>query len=251
MVISHKYKYIFIEFPLTGSTSISRALVDEYSGEKILFKHATYIDFLKNATEQEKKYFVFTCIRNPLDVVVSHYFKYRTDHRGRYSRLKKNRGINKIIYKYQLKRFNYASQSTFNDYFLKYYKLPYNSWSTISHPYCDFVIRFENLSGDYFEALRRIGIHNPLPLLKANTTNKNKADFISCYSTKSIVRAKKVFGIYMGLLEYEFPKEWGEVNIAIKEKILFKLQNIYKHLYWKYLRYYALKLGKISKHNKK
>jgi hypothetical protein len=54
MVISHKYKYLFIEFPLTGSTSVSKAFVDNYNGERIIFKHASYFDFKKVATGDEK-----------------------------------------------------------------------------------------------------------------------------------------------------------------------------------------------------
>lgn len=132
---------------------------------------------------------------------------------------------------------------------MKFYKLPYNSWSTISHPYCNYVMRFENLSADYFEALKQIGIQNLLPLPKANATGKNNANFISYYSPEAIIRAKKVFGIYMSLLGYDFPKEWGDLEITLKEKTSFKLQNIYKHAYWKYLRYYTLRLEMMTRQN--
>jgi len=43
-------------------------------------------DFLAVASPEQRGYFVFTAIRNPLDDAVSDYFKYLTDHRARYSR---------------------------------------------------------------------------------------------------------------------------------------------------------------------
>lgn len=246
MVISHKYKYVFIEFPLTGSTSVSKALVENYDGTRILHKHSSYFDFAKIATVNEKKYFIFSTIRNPLDQAVSRYFKYKNDHYGRYTGFIKSYKFDHYIYQYQIKRYKYVSNSkSFNDYFLKFYKLPYNSWSTISHPYCDYVMRFENLNYDYEEALKRIGIKNPLPLQVVNKTNKENTSFVPYYSQDSIKRAKKVFAIYMSLIGYEFPSKWGEVKVTSKEKILFRLQNTYKSLYWKYLRFYVHKLEKI------
>jgi len=101
-------------------------------------------------------------------------------------------------------------------------------------------MKFENLDSSYFEALKRIGIEDPLPLPKNNITSKESEDFLSYYSPKSIIRAKKVYGIYMNLIGYDFPKEWGEVKITTADRMKYKIQNIYKHAYWKYLRYYIL-----------
>ena len=64
MVISHENKYVFVEFPRTGSTSISRELVQCYGGKRILRKHSSYNEFLKKATPEERKYFVFSSDRN-------------------------------------------------------------------------------------------------------------------------------------------------------------------------------------------
>jgi hypothetical protein len=72
MIISHKHKFLFVELPLTASTAISRELRANYGGEKILFKHATYQDFLRVANTHEREYFVFSGLRNPLDKAVSH-----------------------------------------------------------------------------------------------------------------------------------------------------------------------------------
>jgi hypothetical protein len=50
-------------------------LCELYDGEKILSKHSRYHEFLKIASEEEKKYFVFSGIRNPMDMVCERIFK--------------------------------------------------------------------------------------------------------------------------------------------------------------------------------
>ena len=59
MIVSDKYKYLFIQHPTTASTSIALELCLKYDGKPILWKHANYRDFLTIATEEQKKYFVF------------------------------------------------------------------------------------------------------------------------------------------------------------------------------------------------
>ena len=73
MVISHLHRYVYVEVPRTGSSAISRELRENYDGEQILRKHATYRDFLREATEDEQSYFTFSGVRNPLDVAVTRY----------------------------------------------------------------------------------------------------------------------------------------------------------------------------------
>src|SRR3989338_4724317 len=79
MIISHKNKYLFIEMDNTGSTAISNELGRYYAGEEILWKHARYRDFLNQATAEEKKYFCFSGKRNPLDLLVTLYFRHKLD----------------------------------------------------------------------------------------------------------------------------------------------------------------------------
>ena len=100
MIISHTHRYLFVELPRTGSTAISRELVQNYEGAHILWKHATYQDFLKVAKPEEKEYFVFSGIRNPLDDAVSRYFKIMTDHRERFTdpeKLKRRRELERAL----------------------------------------------------------------------------------------------------------------------------------------------------------
>jgi len=70
VIISHKYKYVFIGLPLAASTAISKELCEKYDGKPILSKHSIYQDFLKIATKEEKGYKVIACARNPLGFLI-------------------------------------------------------------------------------------------------------------------------------------------------------------------------------------
>lgn len=239
MIISHKHKYLFVALPQTGSTAISRELRLNYDGERILVKHATYQDFVTIANSEEKEYFVFSCIRNPLDYTVSQYFKYLTDHHHEYTdpkRLKRVRGLVAHLF---LLRFNYVrrEQPDFATYFKKYYFTPYNNWSSLSHKDFDFIIRFERIQEDFAQALRLIGLEPKRPLPLTNPTQKKGRDYTCYYTPDTIERAKRVFGPYMRQWGYEFPPEWGESRINPWDQFQFDFLNIFRTVYWRYLRF--------------
>ena len=79
MVIDHKHKFIFIELPLTATSAISKEIREMYGCQPFLNKHATYRQFLKAASKDEKKYTTIGSMRIPLDQTVSMYFKYKND----------------------------------------------------------------------------------------------------------------------------------------------------------------------------
>ena len=110
MVISHKYKYVFIELPRTATTAIVEELIKFYDGENILYKHSSYRELKKYYYNKYSDYFVFACVRNPLDRTVSLYEKLKTN----------DRGYN--VHPYFQLRANYLKKKgSFEDYFLKYY----------------------------------------------------------------------------------------------------------------------------------
>jgi len=238
MIISHKHKYLFVELPRTGSTAISRELRQYYDGAPILHKHATYNDFLKIATAEEKKYFVFAGIRNPLDDAVSLYFKLESDHHKIWTdSLKKKRNKRLIDYvRLSMFRFIKNRKADFPSYFKKYYKLPYNNWSELSHRGFDFLIHFENLQDDFADALRLIGIESIRPLPVVNKTDKRDKDYVSYYTPEIIPRAKRVFGPYMNHWGYRFPPEWGDTSIPWWTQLEFEFFNLFRRFYWRYLR---------------
>ena len=85
MIISSKHKYVFVELPRTGCTAVGKELISQYDGERILSKHGTNQDFLRIASDDEKRYFMFSGVRNPLDDAVSYCFKLKTDHHNRFT----------------------------------------------------------------------------------------------------------------------------------------------------------------------
>ena len=239
MIISHKYKYLFVELPRTGSTAISQELCDLYDGTPILCKHSTYLDFLKVANPEEKEYFVFSGIRNPLDDAVSHYFKFKTDHKGNFTdptRRKKRQGL---VGNLNYSRFNFlkSSHADFSTFFMKYYKIPYNNWASLSHKEFDFIIRFENLAHDFAKALKLIGIEAVRPLPVVNRTGKRENGYLTYYTPETIKRAKHVFSPFMKQWGYEFPPEWGDASVSWWNQMEFEFFNIFRNAYWRYLRF--------------
>ena len=75
MIISHKYKFLFIGLPFSASSAITKDLHAKYEGEPYLRKHSLYHEFIKIATKKEKDYFVFAVLRNPMEIVITTYSK--------------------------------------------------------------------------------------------------------------------------------------------------------------------------------
>lgn len=240
MIISHKHKYIFVELPRTGTTSVGRELCKVYDGKRILYKHSTYHDFLRFATDEEKSYFVFSSIRNPLDDAVSRYFKLKTNHRERYTdpaKVARRRTI--IVERIEDRLFRYIQQNDadFATFFMKYYTVPYNDWSSVDHRHFDFIIRFENLHADFAKALELIGIEQKRPLPVKNKTPKKNVDYLTYYTPETIKRAKRVFGPYMEQWGYEMPPSWGDPSVSRWNRMEFELFTALRGVFWKYFRH--------------
>ena len=85
VIISHRHRYLFVEVPRTGSTAVSAELQEHYDGQPILRKHATLRDYLREAGGDVSNYFVFSTVRNPLDVAVTRYVHLRENPRGHFT----------------------------------------------------------------------------------------------------------------------------------------------------------------------
>lgn len=242
MVISHKYQYLFIELPRTGTTAIAKELVQNYGGERILNKHAHYDDFLKQATEKEKKYLTFSCIRNPLERAATRYYKLKTGYQNPIKDIKRFKRQNRRVrlqtyylahqYKYIQKR-----NASFSQYLLKYHFFPYDDWSLKHHKQFDFIIRFENLEEDFYKVLYLLNIEPVRPLPHHNKSpQKTKSYDKLIDSWQAIKRIKKVFGPYLLKWGYTLPEEWGDIKISYSTKIELKILNYFRKLYWKYFK---------------
>jgi hypothetical protein len=240
MIISDKYKYLFIEFPQTGCSAVGRELMEQYEGQRILFKHAQLHEFMKSATKEQRQYFIFSTIRNPMDVVVSKYFKYLSDHENYAEKKVKHGRLRRLIMpKYEEGRRDFIlnNKASFEDFFLKYYTLPYSAWSILSHHKLQFLMRFENLGEDFNEAVSRIGAVPKRALPLYNQTGQKIKHFSEYYeSTDARVRAVEIFGPYMKEWGYEFPSHWMEASTVKPSEGMYRLVNTFRKLYWKILR---------------
>jgi len=236
LVVSDKHRYVFVELPRTGSSAIRRTLTQRYDGRPVLYKHATYEEFLKTASEEQKKYFVFSCIRNPLDDAVSLYFKLKTNHKNKFQSGGRRQPVLRTMIRRLQGKAGFHPQTSFPEFFLKSYKLPYDQWSSLSHHRFDYVIGFENLASDFAEVLKRLGLKPVSTLPVWNRTSGKTRDFASYYTPRTIERAKCVFGPYMKQWGYEFPPEWGDAEVGGWTGLQFKMLRMLRLFYWKQLR---------------
>jgi hypothetical protein len=236
VIVSHKHRYLFVELPRTGSTAISKELRELYDGRQILKKHSTYTEFLKVASPDERRYFAFAAIRNPADKLVSLYFKYKYDHRD-YLNPESFRGSSVFVKTLMQAQFRYVHHegATFPQFLRKYYRLPYDDWSSFDHGRFKFIIRFETLADDFAEALRRIGVEPKRRLPLVNKTRDRDADFWSYFTPDVRRRAKWVFGPYFRRWGYRFPDDWGQDVPALSEWTN-SLANVGRTFYWRHLR---------------
>src|SRR5690349_8896331 len=203
MVISDTYKYVYIELYFTGSTTIRNELIELYDGKPILKKHDKYHRFLQVATKEQKEYFVFSGIRNPMDMVVSEYLKLKNDP---YQRFNNEENAHREKAKVH-KKIN-SENISFQQYFKENYKVPYDNWSSLSHSKFNHILRFEHLQNDFSEVLKKLNIPEKRPLPTRNKT-KGKDHFLTYYTPEIRERAVFVFGPFMEKWGYSFPPEWN------------------------------------------
>lgn len=236
MIISHQYEYIFIELPRTGTTAIHKELLEKYGGKEILYKHATYREFLKNASSSEKDYFVFSCIRNPLDRVVSLFLKMKYK-QGVYSdkAFKEKRGIIQKLY--FDRRFKYIQKynANFSDYFKKFFIIPYDDFSCLDHSQFDYVIQFENLQNDFSEVLELLNIKQKRPLPVINKTDKKEDNYLKYFTNNIRRKSVKIFGPWMSLNNYDLPKSWERYPLNTLDFIRFKFFRLLRKFFYLYI----------------
>ncbi len=228
MVISDSYKYIYVELYFTGTTSIRNELIELYQGKAILKKHAKYHTFLQTASKDQKNYFVFSGIRNPMDMVVSEYLKLKNDPYERFKKEGSSDHKKAKIYK----KINTENLS-FQQYFKENYKLPYDNWSSLSHSKFDYIIKFENIQNDFREVLERLNIPQKRPLPVRNKT-KEKEHFLNYYTPEIREKAIFIFGPFMKKWGYSFPAEWNVKKVSWLSELLFNALKIVRNVYWKF-----------------
>jgi len=235
MIISHKYKFLFIGLPFSASSAITKELYKEYEGKPYLRKHSLYHEFLKVATEEEKKYFIFSVLRNPMEIVVTVYEKMKANAKGNFTNpdlFTENGGH---INKKQRERFNFIhnNNASFQEYFKKFFNKPFDNFSRLTIDNCDYVIRYENISEEYKTALVKAGIKNPKELPVANKTSGKKEDLNEYYTEDIQNLALFVFGPFLEKYEYDIPRNWKFQKIPFSAYFLFHVGGIIRKWKWK------------------
>jgi hypothetical protein len=239
MIISHVHRYVFVEMPRTGSRAVANELQEFYDGHEILFKHATYSDFLRQATEEERTYFSFSSVRNPLDVAVTRYAHLRANQDNRFTDARQISRLSSLASKIERRIYHWMMKhdADFEAFLLRWYVLPYDTWTSLDHRRLDKVMRTETLADDFAQALSQIGIDPVRRLPVVNATPGRDSDFASFYTPRAIARAAWVFGPYMRHWGYEFPESWGTVRVPWWSGPLMRLVRIPRMIYWKYFRF--------------
>ena len=243
MIISHKYKFLFIGLPFSASSAITKELHAKYEGKPYLRKHSLYHEFIKVATTEEKGYFVFAVLRNPMEIAITVYEKMKANAKANFTNpdlFKENGGY---ITKNHRIRFNYITDNnaTFQEYFLKFHSNPYDNYSSITIDNCDFVIRYENIAEDYLLALNKVGVESPSPLPVANKTVGKKNDLSEYYTEKIRKKAIYVFGPFLAKYNYSFPENWGDINIPLLSIIKFKVMGVLRRINEKFIKKYPVR----------
>ncbi len=226
MIISHRYRYVFVEVPRTGSTAIAAELEKYYDGERIHRKHAYYSTFLRHASRDEKRYRVFSGIRNPLDDAVSRFRKLSTKDSSYYTKDRRN-----------LRRQDYIrdANASFSDFLHKFHRWPFDLWTSTYHRQFDVIIRFEDIQAGFAEAIDMIGADLVRPLPVVNKTDRGR-DFESYYTEDDIAKAVWIFGPYMKAWGYEFPAAWGNPEVPFSSRALYSLLQPPRQFYWNHVR---------------
>lgn len=235
MIISHKHKYLFVEVPHTGSTSISEELVANYDGHPILKKHSQYIDFLRQASKEEKNYYVFSGVRNPLDEAVSIFLKIKNNHKGNYTnpdKLKVNGGFI-TDKKMKIREYIEENDSDFGQYLMRFYKKPFDNMSAPNINNMDYIIRFEQITEDFTYVLEKnIGVDLKRELPVVNKT-QGKESFLDYYDSKDVIKhALDVFGPFMLKWGYQIPDTWDEFNVSTLSILKFRIFQILRKIYY-------------------
>jgi hypothetical protein len=186
MLISHKHKFVTIDIPKTGTTSVNNALqciIEEHDftvemSQKASMRHGTYDQCIKKFPSC-KNYLAFAFVRNPWDRLVSYWF------------FKKYKAGNPI-----------PKDAPLNDFLLNIAEPDQYSYIK-GFGNNSFIGKFENLQQDFNTICDKIGI----PKQELPHTNKTKHKHYTEYydeETREIVAEK-----YAKDIEY-FGYEFGE-----------------------------------------
>jgi hypothetical protein len=215
MIISDKNRYVFVEIPHTGSHSIAAELVAHYGGVRIMRKHANLTQFMAQATAQQRQYFVFGTVRNPLDSAVTDYSKLESNHRGQYTNVDALMVNGGHLTPQHMKEFEFVQgpHGDFTSFMKAFRRRIYHNWFLIGSERYDFVLRFENIREDFRKLIGLLGLELVQDLPHVNPTKKKTGHYFDYYEGEMREFAARYYGPFMKKWQYEFPPDWGNVEV--------------------------------------
>ncbi len=192
MIISKKWKYIFIGLPFSASSAISKELVRNYEGVPVSWKHSNITDS-SVTREIIKDYFVFCVYRNPIDITFSYYNKILTNAYNVYTQKEYFIENGGWVTKKERRIYHKVRNSNldFEAYLRLTYTFPYDSLFSLNQPYIDEVVYFDELNDSFTNTLDSIGVPVMRDLPVVNKTVK------TCAMEVSETTCGKVFGPFL------------------------------------------------------
>ena len=225
MIINEKYKYVFVGIPFSGSSAISKELVEFYGGKKIYGKHTNIQMFLNDKRYKSDEYFIFGVYRDPFSILAVTYSKYLYNAKNVYTNKKyliENGGhVSKRAIKLYRKIHN--DNLSFLDYLRikSTFFMPFGFVFSINEKYLDYCIDFNNLSEDFNKVLLKIGLEKKRDLPIYNKTSK-KVD----------IEYKKEYDFYfLAYLNRNKPYKHLEFKLLIR-RLIYDFMHIFRKILW-------------------
>lgn len=196
MIISEKYKYIFIGIPFSASSATSKELLLNCGGKYILSKHSNIPLLIKKTQIHVDDYVVFAIYRDPLDALFTLYSKMCADQNNvwtdnKYLRSKGGHVSRKawLLSKLVRKGLSFPSFVA-----LKALFLPVDTFLTLNYPYLDRIIEYDQLSPEFNTLMNEIGIQRTtnIPLYN-RTTKKGDKPKIPSYMTDYFIAPHLIY----------------------------------------------------------
>jgi len=165
IMISHKYKCIFIHLGRTGGTSIEFAFDERVHGWE---KHWTQRIMRRKYKNYWKDYYKFTCVRNPYDWVASQYFHNKQINYEWYEK----------TYNVDIKTMSFLDFLKFNNIHIREEKL---NVFLDDLDEIDYIIRFEELQKGFDYVCDQIG--KPKTLLEKIESSTHES-YMNYYDTQ-------------------------------------------------------------------
>lgn len=232
-IICRDHRLLFIMAPRTGCTALGRllkerlgaenlpaqALLNEDGSYRLEGKHATLRQLLSHGLlnpEERRALFVFTCVRNPFDSLVSLYMK-KADH---YQPLLADPSTWVHRVPGYAKDMEYCRTHTFEQWITKKYsvsaldRLLGRRKRSLAAPFTegvDFVMRFEQLNEDFHQVLQRAGITHRIDIPLYNATPSRDRDYRTYYTPRARRAVEYTFEPDLRRYSYSFD---GPVAVA-------------------------------------